>query len=290
MQTTTTSSSTTTAARHGRVPVNGVEYYYEVHGQGEPLVLLHGGLMSMDGFRPLLPQFAGRKVIMIDMQGHGRTTLGTRPITLVDSADDIDAVLGAIGVAQTDVLGYSFGGNIALRLAIQHPQRVRKLVLVSAIYSNDGFFAEMLPQQAAVGAAMAPMMKDTPMYQAYVAVAPKPEDFPALLDRVGAWMRVRYDYAEEVKKITAPTLLVYGDSDMIRPEHIVEFYKLLGGGQKDAGWQREHMAKNRLAIIPDATHYEMLETPMLVATVRPFLEGKSATATVSARSPSRTDD
>jgi pimeloyl-ACP methyl ester carboxylesterase len=108
----------------------------------------------------------------------------------------------------------------------------------------------MLPQQAAVGAAMAEQMKETPMYKSYVAVAPNPKDFPRLLDRMGEFMRRPYDWSEEVKRLSMPVMLVYGDADMVRPEHIVQFYQLLGGGLKDAGWQREHMSRNRLAILP----------------------------------------
>lgn len=274
----TTSASSAAVAptpTTGRVAVHGVDYYYEIHGTGDPLVVLHGGLMSSDSFRPLLPELGeGRQIIAVDLQGHGRTTLGDRPITLVDSANDIDALLEKIGVPRADVFGYSFGGGIALRLAIQHPQRVKKLVIASAPFAQDGFYPEMLPQQAAVGAAMLPMMKQTPMYQQYMAVAPKPDDFARLLDRMGEWMRTPYNYADEVRKITAPTLLVYGDSDMIRLDHIADFYKLLGGGKQDAGWQREHIAKNRLAILSDVTHYEMLNAPLLVPTVRAFLAKK----------------
>ena len=122
------------------------------------------------------------------------------------------------------------------------------------------------------------MMKNTPMYTQYVKVAPHPEEFPKLLDAMGAYMRKSYDWRDDVKKLAAlgtPTLLVWGDSDMIRPEHIVEFYQLLGGGQRDAGWQREHISKNRLAILPNVTHYEMAVAPALVPTVLPFLDGKS---------------
>ena len=173
-----------------------------------------------------------------------------------------------------DVVGYSFGGGAGFRLAVQHPDLVRRLVIVSAPFAQDGFYAEMLPQQAAVSAAMAEAMKPTPMYQSYVKVAPRPEDFPRLLDRMGEFMRKPYDWTEDVKKLKGPVMLVYGDSDMIRPEHIVRFYQLLGGGLQDAGWQREHMSKNRLAILPNLTHYEMFMSPALVATVLPFLNGE----------------
>lgn len=133
--------------------------------------------------------------------------------------------------------------------------------------------------QAAVGAGMADQRKGTPMYDGYVKVAPHPEEFPKLLDQMGTWMRTPYSWADDVKKLTMPTLLVYGDSDMIRLDHAVAFYKLLGGAEQDAGWQREHMAKNRLAIIPDVTHYEIVMAPQLVPTVRPFLDGESTKPT-----------
>jgi pimeloyl-ACP methyl ester carboxylesterase len=137
----------------------------------------------------------------------------------------------------------------------------------------------MLPQQAAVGSAMAEQMKDTPMYKSYVAVAPNPNDFPRLLDRMGEYMRRPYDWSEDVKKLSIPVMLVYGDADMVRPEHIVQFYQLLGGGLKDAGWQREHMSRARLAIIPDVTHYEMFLSPALAPTILPFLDGKGGSKT-----------
>ena len=133
----------------------------------------------------------------------------------------------------------------------------------------------MLPQQAMVGAAMAEHMKETPMYTSYVAVAPNPNDFPRLLDRMGEFMRRPYDYSDDVKRLSMPVMLVYGDADMVRPEHIVQFYQLLGGGLKDAGWQREHMSRNRLAILPDVTHYDMFLSPNLARTILPFLDGKS---------------
>jgi pimeloyl-ACP methyl ester carboxylesterase len=264
-------------AKSGLVPANGVDYYYEIHGSGEPLLLLHGGLGSMDMFRSLvLPALAKtRQVIAVDLHGHGRTTLGDRPIDLVDIANDLAQVLDRLGYKQVDVAGYSFGGGAALRLAIQHPAVVRRLVVASAPYAQNGFFPEMLPQQASVSAAMAEQMKETPMYKSYVAVAPNPKDFPRLLDRMGEFMRRPYDWSEDVKKLSIPVMLVYGDADMVRPEHVVEFYKLLGGGLADAGWQREHMSRARLAIIPDVTHYEMFLSPDFARTILPFLDGKS---------------
>ena len=264
-------------SKTGRIHANGVDYYYEIHGAGEPLLLLHGGLGSIDMFGGnVLPALAKtRQVIAVDLHGHGRTTLGDRPIDLIDIGNDLALVLDELGFRQVDVAGYSFGGGAGLRLAIQHPSAVRRLTIISAPYAQDGFFPEMLPQQAAVGAAMAEHMKETPMYTSYVAVAPTPNDFPRLLDRMGELMRRPYDWSEEVKKLSMPVMLVYGDADMVRPEHIVQFYQLLGGGLKDAGWQREHMSRARLAIIPDATHYEMFLSPDLPRAILPFLDGKS---------------
>jgi len=264
-----------TPVRSGHVEANGIRYYYEVHGAGEPLRLLHGGLGSIDMFAPVLPVLVGeREVIAVDLHGHGRTSLGDRPIDLIDIGNDLAVVLGELGYTQVDVLGYSFGGGAALRLAVQHPASVRRLAVVSAGFAQDGFHPELLPQQAQLSAAMADMMKDTPMYQSYVAVAPIPGDFPRLLDRMGEYMRRPYDWADDVKTLEMPVMLVYGDADMYRPEHIVEFYKLLGGGLRDAGWMRENMSQNRLAILPDLTHYEIFLAPEMAATVLPFLNGE----------------
>ena len=259
----------------GYVAANGVDYWFEIHGKGEPLLLLHGGLMSTQGFGPTLAKLAEtRRVIGIDLHGHGHTALGNRKISLVDIGRDLAVVVQKLGLRQVDVMGYSFGGGAGMQLAFQHPALVRRLVVVSAPYAQNGFFPEMLPQQAAVSAAMADMMKDNPMYKAYVAVAPRPQDFPRLLDAMGEYMRQPYDWSASVKQLTMPVMLVYGDSDMIRPEHIVSFYQLLGGGLKDAGWMRENMSKNRLAIIPDLTHYEVGAAPILATTVLPFLNAK----------------
>jgi pimeloyl-ACP methyl ester carboxylesterase len=262
-------------SKSGHIQANGVNYYYEIHGQGEPLLLLHGGLGSIDMFGPILPVLSqGRQVIAVDLHGHGRTQLGNRKINLIDIGDDLAVILKELGHDQVDVLGYSFGAGAGFRLAVQHPAMVRRLALVSAAFAQDGFYPEMLPMQAQVGAGMAEQMKPTLMYQSYVAVAPDPNEFPKLLDAMGELMRTPYNWAEDVKKLKMPVMLVYGDSDMYRPEHIVEFYQLLGGGLKDAGWQREHMSQNRLAILPGQTHYDVFLSPALPATVLPFLNGE----------------
>jgi pimeloyl-ACP methyl ester carboxylesterase len=260
----------------GYVVANGVNYWFEIRGKGDPLVLLHGGLFSTELFGPVLTRLAEtRRVIGIDQQGHGHTSLGRPTINPVDIGRDLGVVIQKLGLKQVDVMGYSFGGANALQLAFQNPALVRRLVLVSTVYAQDGFFAEMLPQQAAVSAAIADQMKDTPIYKTYAAIAPRPQEFPKLLDAMGAWMRTPYNWSESVKKLSMPVMLVYGDADMITPEHVVSFYKLLGGGLKDAGWTRENMSSNRLAILPDLTHYEVGAAPILATTVLPFLDGKT---------------
>ncbi|MDX3930059.1 MAG: alpha/beta hydrolase [Shinella sp.] len=262
--------------KSGQIAVNGINYYYEIRGEGEPLLLLHGGLGTIEMFGENLKTLQeSRQVIGVDLQGHGRTPLGDRPIDIAAIGADMGQLVEELGYDQVDVLGYSFGGGIALQMAAQAPEKVRRLVIASAPFARSGFFPEMIPQQEAVGAGMAEMMKETPMYQSYAAVAPDVAEFPKLLDAMGDLMRRDYDYSDAVAKLRMPVMLVYGDSDMIRPEHIVEFYQKLGGGLKDAGWMRENISKNRLAILPDLTHYEAFSSPALVATALPFLNGES---------------
>jgi pimeloyl-ACP methyl ester carboxylesterase len=276
IQMTTEAKSTATATKTGRIEINGINYYYEIHGQGEPLLLLHGGLGLIDMFGPVLPALAkSRQVIGVDLQGHGRTPLGNRPLSMEALGDDMAALVKALGYGAVDVMGFSFGGGVAFRMGVQQPQAVRRLAIVSIGFARDGFYPELLEAQSHVGADMAEMMKATPMYQSYAAVAPDVTEFPKLLDAIGKLMTEPYDWSADAKTLKMPVMLVYGDGDMFRLEHIVKFYQLLGGGLKDAGWMREAMPQNRLAILPDLTHYEIFEAPALVATVLPFLNGKS---------------
>ena len=275
----TTHTTTSKPVQKGRLEVNGLSYYFEIHGKGEPLLLLHGGLGQIEMFGPVLAALSeGRRVIGVDLQGHGRTSLGDREIDPIDLGEDMAVIVKKLGYEKVDVLGYSLGGGVGFRFAVQHPQMVRRLVLVSVGYAQDGFYAEMLPLQAQVNGGMAESMKDTPMYQSYAAVSPHPEAFPKLLDRMGAYMRKPYDWSADVSKLTMPVMLIFADSDMFRPEHVVKFYQLLGGGLRDAGWMREHMSQNRLAILPNLTHYEIFHAPALAAAALPFLNGEGRAA------------
>src|SRR5690606_19437560 len=166
----------------GYIESNGINYYYEIQGEGEPLLLLHGGLGSIEMFRPVLPSYTkSRKMILIDLQGHGRTALGDRKLDLKTMGDDMAVILKELNIEKTDAMGYSMGGGVAFRLAVQHPQLVEKLILVSAGYSTKGFYPEIQAQQSQVNSSMADMMRETPMYQSYAEIAPQPEDFPRLL-------------------------------------------------------------------------------------------------------------
>ena len=264
---------TTTPAKGGYAPVNGLKLYYEIHGTGEPLILLHGGVGATDMFAEILPALSkARRVIAVDLQAHGRTADIDRPLSLEAMADDIAALLKHLEIPRADVMGYSMGGGVALRTAIQHPDVVRKLVLVSTAFKKDGWYPEIRAGMAQMGPGAAEPMKQTPMYQLYARVAPRPADWPVLLTKLGEMMRKDYDWSREVSAIKAPTLLVFGDADAVTPAHAVQFFELLGGGQKDGGWDGSGVSKARLAILPGLTHYNVFSSPALPSAVTPFLD------------------
>jgi pimeloyl-ACP methyl ester carboxylesterase len=262
--------------------VNGINLYYEIHGTGRPLVLLHGGLGSGEMFGPTLDALAaGHQVIAVDLQGHGRTADIDRPIDVRLMADDIAALIQHLGLDRPDLFGYSLGGGVAFFTAVRHPELVGKLVMLSANIRPDAIYAEMRAQQGQVNAAAAEFMKDTPMYQLYQRVAPEPENFGRLLDKIGTAMATPFDFSEEVRALQVPTMVACGDSDMAPPSHYVEIFGLLGGGQRDGGWMGEGRPSggHALAIIPRATHYDVHRSPVLVAAVLAFLDEAAAQAT-----------
>jgi pimeloyl-ACP methyl ester carboxylesterase len=259
--------------------VNGINLYYETHGTGRPLILLHGGLMSGEMFGPVLPALAEHhRVIAVDLQGHGRTADIERPIDIRLMADDIAALIDHLGLERPDLVGYSLGGGVAFFTAVKYPQKVGKLVMGSAHIRRDAIPPEMLAQQAQVSSAAVEFMKDTPMYQLYQRVAPRPDDFGRLLDKIGESMSKDFDFSEEMRGLQVPTIIVCADADMAPPSHYVEAFKLLDGGLRDGGWMGEGRPKggHALAVLPGLTHYNLGISPLFAAVILDFLDGPSA--------------
>ena len=258
--------------KSGYAPVNGLNLYYEIHGAGDPLILLHGGFGSTAMFHNLIPVFSKtRQVIAVDLQAHGRTADIDRPITIEAMADDIAALAKYLNIGQADILGYSLGAAVALQTTIRHPELIRKLVVVSAPCKRDGWHTDVLVAMAQMGPAAAEPLKASPAYKEYASVAPRPADWTVLVTKVSDLLHKDYDWTQGVAAIKAPTMIVFGDADGVRPAHAVEFFALLGGGKKDGGWDGSGISTARLAILPGVTHYNILESPLLPQAVAPFL-------------------
>jgi pimeloyl-ACP methyl ester carboxylesterase len=257
--------------------VNGINLYYETHGTGRPLILLHGGLGSGEMFGPILPTLSERhQVIAVDLQGHGRTADIDRPIDVRLMADDIAALIDHLRLDHPDLVGYSLGGGVALQTAVKYPAKVGRLVAASANIRPDAIYPEIRAQQGQVNAAAAEFMKDTPMYELYQRVAPHPEDFPRLLDKMGESMAKDFDFADDVRGLQVPTLIVAADADMAPPSHYVEVFNLLDGGLRDGGWMGEGRPRggHALAILPGLTHYNIFGSPLFAAVTLAFLDQK----------------
>jgi pimeloyl-ACP methyl ester carboxylesterase len=257
--------------KSGHANVNGFELYHEVYGTEKPLVLLHGGMMMIPETAPLLEPLAHeRQVIAIELQGHGRSADTDRPLRLETMADDVAALIDHLGLGQADVVGYSLGGDVALRVAIQHPDHVRRLVLLSTPYARSGWYPEVLEGMAQVSSKLAEQLSQTP-----VGVAarnwPQPERFPEFLDKLGAMMAEDYDWSAEIRRLPMPVMLMYADHDAISTRHIAEFFALLGGGLKDPGWQNTQLTTARLAIVPGYSHYNFFTAPELGPIITQFL-------------------
>src|SRR6266513_5252098 len=264
----TTNKPALTAGNYASV--NGLNMYYEIHGRGEPLILLHGGVGAIEMFGEVLPLLAkGRQVIAVDLQAHGRTADIDRPLSFELMADDIAALITHLGFESADVMGYSLGGGVALQTAIRHPNVVRKLVVVSGAFRRSAFYPEILAIFDKMGPEFGANMKQSPLAKLYPGV-----DWAKLFGKLGDLQRQEFDWSRDVAKISAPTMLVFADADTYRPEHITEFYKLLGGGQRDAGLDGSLRSPNRLAIVPGTTHYDILATTAVASIVRPFLDAK----------------
>ena len=259
--------------------VNGLNMYYETHGNGHerPMILLHGGLGSGEMFGPILPALTERhQVIAPDLQGHGRTADIDRPIDDRLMADDIAALIDHLGLDKPDVVGYSLGGGVAFHTAVKYPEKIGRVVIASVYFRSDDVHEELKAQQGQVNASAAEFLKDTPMWELYQRVAPRPEDFPGLLDKIGAMMQDGFDYTEELRGIEVPTMLVAADADQAPPSAVVDAFKLLDGGLRDGGWMGENRPKggHALAILPGVTHYSIFASPLFATVTLEFLDGQ----------------
>ncbi len=244
-------AETDPSVQTGYAPVNGLSMYYEIHGAGRPLILLHGAFMTIDTIGPILPGLAAtRQVIAVEQQGHGHTADIDRPLTYEQMADDTAGLLAHLGVVSADIVGYSMGGGIALQLAIRHPAAVRKLVIASTSYASDGMHAvavEMFPSITPE------LFAGSPIEEAYLRTSPNPGDFPKLVEKVKQLDTTAFAWpADDIRRIAAPTLMILGDSDGVRLEHAIELFKLRGGGVMG---DLEGMPTSQLAVLPGTAHF-----------------------------------
>jgi pimeloyl-ACP methyl ester carboxylesterase len=256
--------------------VNGIQLGYQVFGTGSPLVLLHGGFGSVEMFGPNVELLAaGRRVIGVDLQSHGRSPVADRPMRFETMADDIAALIKELELERVAIMGFSLGGAVALRTAIQHPELVERLVLISTVFKRSGWYPEMTAAMDAMGPEMAEALKQSPMYEAYERIAPHKEDWPVLVKQLTTALKIDYDWSAEIASLPMPVMIVVGDADGVPPSHAVDFFGLLGGGKRDANWDRSGMTHHRLAILPGLTHYDINISPTLSQAVIAFLDGGS---------------
>jgi pimeloyl-ACP methyl ester carboxylesterase len=239
-----------------------MKLYHEIHGTGAPLILLHGafGNTAMLGGW-IAPLAASRRVIAVDLQGHGRTGDIDRPLHPTSMADDIAELVDELKLERADVMGYSLGGAVALQTAVRHPALVRKLVVVSVAFQRDGYSDEALANMDRIGPEFAEMIKPSPLYQTYQRIAPRPEEWPAFVAKLGVWLKTDYDWADDVAAVAAPTMLIFGDNDGARTSHIARFFELLGGP-----------TKARLSILPGTNHLDLIMSTALIPSVTAFLD------------------
>jgi pimeloyl-ACP methyl ester carboxylesterase len=257
-------------AKTGYAPVNGLKMYYEIHGTGQPLVLLHGAFNTINmAFGQLIPELSKkRQVIAVELQGHGRTADIDRPFSFENMADDIDALLKYLKIDSADVLGYSMGGGVAWQLAIRHPLTVRKLIIASSVYKYEGWSQ----QTRSILPMLTPQMfEGTPIKTAYDSLAPNPKHWTEFISKMKKFITTPYDFtAAKIRGIKSPTLIIAGDGDGVTPEHAVEMYRLRGGDYMvDFG----PVHKAQLAIFPGTSHISaMMQTDWLVLMITPFLD------------------
>jgi pimeloyl-ACP methyl ester carboxylesterase len=256
----------------GYAPVNGIKMYYEVHGGGEPVVLLHGAFMTItNNWAGWISELSKtRKVIAVEMQGHGRTADVSREITSENLADDVAALLNHLKVARADLIGYSMGGAVAMQTAIRHPDKVRRAVIISSTFRRDGMIAEALEH---IPKLTADDFKGSPIEAEYKKLSPTPDDFPKFVQRVLSSDSKEHDFgADKLKATTAPMFFIHGDADGVRLAHIAEMFRLKGG---EIHGDMKPRSASRLAILPDTTHVTLMQRiPIIVPMVNDFLDAK----------------
>ena len=255
-----------------RVAVHGMQMYYEVSGKGEPLVVLHGAYMNIPSMGAIIPRLAAtHRVYALEFQGHGRTNDIDRPITYVNLADDVAAFMDAVGLAKADVFGYSMGAEAGLQLAIRHPSKVNKLVAASLAYDLRGWqpaYQAVIPQMTVEMIVAMPFAAD------YRKLAPNPDGFPALVEKLIALEKQPMAWEADVKKVKTPVLVIAGDADVATLEHTVALFHLLGGGVM--GDMGKPLAVSRLAILPATSHTAVInQSDLLLALIEPFLRGET---------------
>jgi pimeloyl-ACP methyl ester carboxylesterase len=256
----------------GYAPVNGLKMYYEVHGSGDPVVLLHGSFMTIsNNWTGWIGELSKtRKVIAVEMQGHGRTADIKRDFSYENLADDVAALLDYLKIPSADLIGYSMGGGVAMQCAIRHPEKVRKVVSLSAVFRHDGWVKEALD---AFPQLTSETFKGSPIETEYKKLSPKPNEFPNFVKRVIAMDLKPYDFgADKLKATKAPMLFIHGDADGVRLDHISEMFRLKG--DEIFGDMRPRSA-SRLAILPNTTHITLMERmPVIVPMVNDFFDAK----------------
>jgi pimeloyl-ACP methyl ester carboxylesterase len=283
----TSAAATQTPVSSGAADVNGIKLYHEVYGKGEPLVLLPGGLMTIPEMKTLLYPLANtHQVIAVELQGHGRTADTDRPMTLETMGDDIAALLDHLNIPRADIVGLSLGAAVGLRTAIQHPEKVRRLVVISSPYAKSGWYPEAQKGMGQVSGAMAQNMMQTPTGK-FSREWPEPQRLPQFLDKMGKMLGASYDWSADVKKLPMPVLLVYSDNDSVSQKHIAEFFALLGGGVTEPGWQNTQLSKARLAIVPGYSHYNFITATEIAPIVDKYLADNLTNAPAGAAAASQ---
>lgn len=273
--------------KSGYADVNGIKLYHEIHGEGEPLVLIHGGLTTIGEMQGWVEPLAKTwQVIAVEMQGHGRTADTDRPMSFTTMGDDITALLDHLKIPKADLVGHSFGGASAIRAAIQHPEKVRRLVVISSPYARSGWYPEAQRGMSQVGAAMAENMMQTPTGR-FSKGWPEPKRFPQFLDKMGKIMTEDYDWSADIAKLPMPALLVFADNDSVSQKHVAEFFALLGGGVKEPGWLNTQLSKSRLAVVPGYSHYNFITSAEVPQLVGKFLADPLTNAPTDATPSSR---